>query len=67
MNKVDGGGAPVALPNPELFIIVNSKTKSNKMVWQSLINVGSLKGALRKLKDINWLYANIDENNRRCI
>ena len=47
-----GGGAPVALPNPELFIIVNSKTKSNKMVWQSLINVGSLKGALRKLRDI---------------
>ena len=57
VNKVDAG-APVALPNPELF-----KTKSNKMVWQSLINVGSLKGALRKLREINWLYANIDENS----
>ena len=52
-----------ALPNQELFIIVNSKTKSNKMVWQSLINVGSLKGALRKLREINWLYANRDENS----
>ena len=62
VNKVDGG-APVALPNPVLFIIVNSKSKSNKMVWQSLINVGSLKGALRKLREINWLYANIDENS----
>ena len=51
VDKVDGGGgAPVALPNPELFII-NSKSKSNKMVWQSLINVGSLKGALMKLRD----------------
>ena len=54
VNKVDGG-APIARPNPELFIIVKSKTKSNKMVWQSL-----LKGALR---EINWLYANIDENS----
>ena len=36
-NKVDG--VSVALPNPELFIIVNSKSKNNKMVWQSLINV----------------------------
>ena len=32
-------------------------------MWQSLINVGSLKGARRKLKEINWLYANIDENS----
>ena len=47
-NKVDG--VSVALPNPELFIIVNSKSKNNnnKTVWQSLINVHSLKDALRK-------------------
>ena len=57
-NKVDE--LPTALPNPELFIIVNSKSNSNKMIWQSLINVDSLRGALRKLREINWLYANID-------
>ena len=62
VNKVDWGGAPVALPNLDLFIIVNSKSKSNQIVWQSLINVGSL-GALRKLREINWPYANIDENS----
>ena len=27
------------------------------MVWQSLINVCSLKDALRKLREVNWLYA----------
>ena len=47
-NKVDG-----VLPNPELFIIVNSKSQnSNKTVWQSLINVSSLKNALGKLREI---------------
>ena len=60
-NKVDG--VSVALPNPELFIIVNSKSKNNKMVWQSLINVRSLKDALGKLREINWLYADVDVNS----
>ena len=49
------------LPDPELFIIVNSKSKSKKTVWQTLINVERLKAALRKLKKINWLYVNVDE------
>ena len=33
-NKVNG--AATGLPNPELFIIVNSKSKTNKVVWQML-------------------------------
>ena len=52
-----GGGGTRSSSQPSTL---HSKTKSNKMVWQSLINVGSLKGALRKLREINWLYANID-------
>ena len=49
------------LPNPELFIIVNSKSKTKKVVWQSLIDICGLRDALRKLKDINWVYADVDE------
>ena len=45
----------IDLPDPDLFIIVNSKSKVSKMIWQSLINVDVLKSALRKLKSINWL------------
>ena len=53
-------GSPDKLPNPELFIIVNSKSKSKKTIWQSLINVDQVQAALEKLRQINWLYANGD-------
>ena len=29
----------IDLPDPQLFIIVNSKSKVSNMIWQSLINV----------------------------
>ena len=57
--KVDG--SVTGLPNPGLFIIVNSKSKTKKVVWQSLIDICALRDALRKLKDINWVYADVDE------
>ena len=57
--KVDG--SVTGLPNPELFIIVNSKSKTKKVVWQSLIDICALRDTLRKLKDINWVYADVDE------
>ena len=45
-------------------MIVNSKpSEKRKFIWQSLINVDKLKGALRTLKNINWLYADLDENS----
>ena len=56
-------GTKTGLPDPELFIIVNSKSKTRNTVWQSLINVNTLRGALRKLKEINWVYADIDETS----
>ena len=56
-------GTKTALPDLELFIIVNSKSKTRHTVWQSLINVDTLRGALRKLKEINWVYANIDKTS----
>ena len=60
---VTGKGQPTQLPDPELYIIVNSMTKSKKTIWQSLVNLDELKAAVRKLKAINWLYAEIDEDS----
>ena len=62
VSKKDDGAA-TGLPNPELFIIVNSKSKSSKVVWQSLIDICALRDALRKLKDINWVYADVNESS----
>ena len=59
-NKVVGASA--RLPDPEVYMIVNSKpSEKRKFIWQSLINVDKLKGALRTLKNINWLYADLDD------
>ena len=37
-------------------------TKSNN-VWRSLVDVNKIKAALRKLKEINWLYRSVDDNS----
>ena len=46
-----------ALPDPELYIIINGKPTSSKIVWHSLLNVEHVKKAVQTLKDmnINWL------------
>ena len=46
-------GAP-ELPNPELYIIVNSTPTKGNIVWRSLVDVNQVKQALLKLKQINW-------------
>ena len=38
-----------ALPDPELYIIVNGVPSKNKVVWQSIVNVEQLKVAIQKL------------------
>ena len=58
-----GKGQLTQLLDPELYIIVNSKTKSKKTIWQSLVHLDELKAAVRKLKAINWLYAEINEDS----
>ena len=45
----------VALPDPQLFIIVNGVPTKNKIVWQTLVDVNAIKQAVQKLKEINWL------------
>ena len=56
-------GKLALLPNPELYIIVNSKSKSKKTTWQSLVSLDKLKATVRKLKAINRAYVNVDESS----
>ena len=68
-DKLDTVGLPddltsqVMLPNPELYIIIDGRPTKDKIVWQSLVDVDSIKSAVKKLKDTNWLYQNIDEDS----
>ena len=42
--------------------MVHLRTK-DKVIWQSLLDVESMKKAVKLLKDTNWLYQNIDEDS----
>ena len=62
----------VGLPDPELYIIVDSRPTKNKVVWQGLVDIDHVKGAVDKLRDINWLYndvhqASVDEVAKKAI
>ena len=50
------------LPKPELYIIVNGQPTRSNTVWQTLVDVNRVKAALLKLKEINWLYWNVDDD-----
>ena len=52
-----------ALPNPELYIILNGKPTKQKFVWRSLVNVNDVKAAVEKLKEINFLYSTVDRES----
>ena len=61
-----------ALPNPELYIIVNGRPTKSKVVWRSLVDVNCVKKAVSKLKLCNWLYwdvkkESIDETTKHII
>ena len=52
-----------ALPNPELYIILNGKPTKQKFVWRTLVNVKDVKAAVEKLKEINFLYSTVDHHS----
>ena len=61
-----------ALPNPELYIIVNGRPTKSKVVWRSLVDVNCVKKAISTLKLCNWLYRDvknesIDETTKHII
>ena len=51
------------LADPELYIILNGVPTKKKVIWRSLIDINSLKAAIAKLKDINWLYSSVDDKS----
>ena len=44
-----------ALPNPELFIIVNGKSTKSNTVWRTLGDVNAVKSAIQTLKQTNCI------------
>ena len=52
-----------SLPDPELYIIVNGKPTTSKVVWRSLVNVDNVKTAVQKLREINWLYSEVKDDS----
>ena len=57
------GKKETALPDPELYIIVNGKPTKSKIVWRSLVNVAHINAVVHKLKEINWLYGEVDNDS----
>ena len=60
VGKSGDGSSSVALPDPALYIVVNGKPTKNKIVWRSFVNVDNIKAAVEKLRQINWLYKDVD-------
>ena len=64
LNKtLDQSNRDTALPDPELYIIVNGRPNNSNTVWRSLVNVNHVKAAINKLKEINWLYSDVDDES----
>ena len=69
IDKLDTLGMPKqsegvdVLPDPELYILLDGRPTKDKVVWQSLVDVSDIKRAVKKLKETNWLYRNIDESS----
>ena len=51
------GDGDTILPDPELYIIVNGKPTTSKVVWRSLVNVDHVKAAVQKLNEVNRLHS----------
>ena len=41
-------------------MVVNGIPTKKKVIWRSLVDVNKVKAAVAKLKEINWLYNNVD-------
>ena len=54
---------PTNLPNPELYVVLNSKPTKNNKIWRTLVDVKQVQAAYEKLKDINWLYTNLNDES----
>ena len=57
-----GSTTIVPIPDPELYIMVNGVPTKGKVVWRSLVDI-NVKAAFVKLKEIKWLYKNVDDKS----
>ena len=55
--------AKLALPNPVLYIIVNGRPTKSKVVWRTLVDVNAVKTAIKRLREINWLYREVHDES----
>ena len=55
----------VGLTDSELYILVSGKLSKQNVLWQSMVNIAQVRAAVQKLKQTNWLYANIAVS--RCV
>ena len=53
----------VGLSDPEIYVSVSGMPSKNKLSWQSLVNVGHVRSAVERLREINWLYAATDNGS----
>ena len=53
----------VGLPDPELYILISGKPSKRKILWQSIVNVNHVRAAIQKLKQINWIYSNVEDSS----
>ena len=51
------------LPCPELYVMVNGRPSKGKVVWRTIVNVDAVKAAICKLRQINCLYKQVDEQS----
>ena len=58
----NSSGLPI-LPDPEMYVILNGKPTKGNIVWQKLVDVNKVKCAFQKLKEINWVYGDIDDDS----
>ena len=58
-----GSTTIVPIPDPELYIMVNGVPTKGMVVWRSLVDINVVKVAFVKLKEINWLYMNVDDKS----
>lgn len=50
------------LPDPQVYVIINSKPTTQNIIWRSLIDIRKVKATVTKLQHINWLYKDIHDD-----
>ena len=55
--------AQVTLPDPELYIMMNGMPSEKKVTWRSIVDVNDVQAAIQKLREVNWLYKDINDTS----